>query len=265
MRRDFSAPSFSVRRVIYWVLGLQVLIAVLLMGGDLLRALPYIGGRSDSPAFDTPVNPGDQTRRYRPRDMPLAPAREGNPDRPYRSTGDMPDRLTFVREGETLLVTGGITEGDAKRFRDYLAAEEEAGAAPFGAVRLNSPGGAVADALAIGRHLRKAALDTFLGAGDICLSACPYVLASGVNRAVSDEAQVGVHQHYFGQSTVLPAFMAVEDVQRGQGEVMMYLEAMGIDPLLMQHALVTPPEEIYVFLPAQLRDYRLVLTQDEPS
>lgn len=38
---------------------------------------------------------------------------------------------------------------------------------------------------------------------------------------------------------------------------MAYLDDMGVDPRLMQHALVTPPDEIYVLLPEQLLEYRM--------
>jgi len=67
-----------------------------------------------------------------------------------------------------------------------------------------------------------------------------------------------VHQHYFGESTILPAGFAVEDIQTGQGRVMAYLDEMGIDPLVMRHALVTPPDEIYVLVPAELRAYGFI-------
>ena len=39
---------------------------------------------------------------------------------------------------------------------------------------------------------------------------------------------------------------------------MTYLDDMGIDPLVMRHALVTPPDEIYVLLPEELRAYNFV-------
>jgi hypothetical protein len=39
---------------------------------------------------------------------------------------------------------------------------------------------------------------------------------------------------------------------------------MGIDPLVMQHALVTPPDEIYLLLPEELTRYRFV-ENTEPS
>ncbi len=129
---------------------------------------------------------------------------------------------------------------------------------------VNSPGGSVSDALRLGRYLRDAELTTALRSGDICYSACPYLLAAGTSRDVPEDASVGVHQHFFGESTLLPAFVAVEDIQRGQGEVMTYLDQMGIDPLVMQHALVTPPDEIYLLLPEELTRYRFV-ENTEPS
>ena len=89
-------------------------------------------------------------------------------------------------------------------------------------------------------------------------------MAAGTSRDVPEDASVGVHQHFFGESTLLPAFVAVEDIQRGQGEVMTYLDQMGIDPLVMQHALVTPPDEIYLLLPEELTRYRFV-ENTEPS
>ncbi len=249
--------GLSTKSVIYWVLGLQVVLAVLLMGGDLWRAWPSIGWPSTQPRFDQPINPGDQTRRYRPADMPLAPARDGNPARPFTSTKDMPTRLVFEADGGEITITGAISPGDAKRFETFLTAET----GEFGIVRLNSPGGSVSDALAIGKRLREEGFNTLMEPGDICLSACPYILASGVERLIDDDAQVGVHQHYFDVNTVLPAFLAVEDVQRGQGAVMRHLNEMGIDPLVMQHALVTPPDEIYVLLPDELQTYHFT-TED---
>ncbi len=243
----------SAKSAITGVLAVQLAIALFLMGSDLFRAIPHIAWPSSQPRFDTPVIPGDQTRRYNPRDTPLRQPDEGNPDRPYRSTGDMPARLAFERSGETLTLTGQIAQGDAERFKEYLATDPTMPAM----IRLNSPGGSVQDALLIGRQLRAAEVETVMGAGDICLSACPYILASGLSRNIHNDAQVGVHQHYFGTKSALPAFLAVEDIQRGQGEVMAYLNDMGVDPLIMRHALVTPPDEIYVLLPEQLTDYRM--------
>ncbi|MCZ4352428.1 ATP-dependent Clp protease proteolytic subunit [Roseovarius aestuarii] len=247
-----GARQWDTRRVLYAVLGLQLGIAVFLGGRDIWATLPHLSRPSSQPQLTSPIAPGDQTRRYAPRDTPLEQTRPGAPQRPYQSTGDMPSRLEFLRAGDVLRVTGTIEDGDSVRFSKALEAEEG-----INALRLNSPGGSVRDALDIGRAIRAAELDTVMGAVDVCFSACPYILAGGRERRVHPDAQVGVHQHYFGAKTVLPAFLAVESIQRGQGEVMTFLDDMGVDTLIMQHALSTPPDEIYILLQDELLSYRM--------
>nr|WP_099827625.1 hypothetical protein [Oceaniglobus indicus] len=235
------------------ILALQLAMAAVMFGSDIAAGLQGLSFTPPAPRLDEPARPGDQTRRYRPRDAPEGPA-----DRPFPPVTDMPQRLQFevvaYAGRPAMRLTGEIAPGDAVRFTDRLITLE---AAPE-VVLLNSTGGSVVDALQIGRALRDGGFETELTAGDVCLSACPYILAAGTERRVDPQAYVGVHQHYFGQNTILPAFLAVEDIQRGQGEVMAYLDDMGLDPLLMRHALVTPPNAIYVFLPDELTRYRIV-------
>jgi hypothetical protein len=148
---------------------------------------------------------------------------------------------------------GEILPGDADRFAEYLTELDEIPTT----ISLNSTGGSVSDALSIGAEIRGIGASTEVAADRVCLSACPYILAGGTERSVHADGYVGVHQHYFGESSILPAFMAVEDVQRGQGEVMAHLQKLGVDPLLMQPALTTPPDEIYILVPDELLEFRL--------
>ena len=247
-----------VRRVILAILGIQIGMAAVLAGSDLIGAIPRLITGPDAPALDAPIAPGDQVRRFRPQDLPGRERVTPDQQTPIPDPGDMPARLRFTAEGETALVTGDIAPGDSTRFAEWLE-----GAEGVTAIRLHSPGGSVDDALAIGVAIREAELDTFMEAGDICLSACPYILAGGVARRADAEAVVGVHQHYFGENTALPAFLAVEDIQRGQADVMAHLDAMGVDVRVMQHALSTPPEAIYVLLPEELEDYALTTPPPE--
>jgi hypothetical protein len=129
-------------------------------------------------------------------------------------------------------------------------------------VSLDSSGGSVSDALAIGRTIRSAGFTTIVEDGSVCLSACPYMLAGGTARQAAPGAVVGVHQHFFGKNTLLPAFMAVRDVQRAQASVMDYLDEMGVDLRMMSFALRTPPEEIHILDAEHLRDFNLVTDPD---
>ncbi|KPP89317.1 MAG: putative periplasmic protein [Rhodobacteraceae bacterium HLUCCA08] len=247
---DAPGSPAPIRRAILWVLGVQVALALLLFLGDLGRdfALPRIG--PGAPAFDQPVSPGDQTRRYRPGDLPVTAPADTAP------SGPLPDRLTLTRDGDDLLLRGAVEAGDAERIIRQITAQE--GAAR---VVLDSPGGSVMDALAIGRAIRAEGLASHVTATGICLSACPYLLAGGTARSAEEGARIGVHQHYFGENTLLPAFAAVSDIQRGQAEVMRYLDQMGIDPMLMAPALATPPDQIYLLLRSEMLDTAL-LTED---
>lgn len=249
-----TAPrSFTVKRAITAILAFQIAMAVVLAGSDLISALPRLLAGTSAPTLDAPVAPGDQVRRYRPGDLPARDRTDPARQTPIPDPGDMPSRLRFSVQGDVALLTGQIAAGDGVRFAEWMQAD-----ATFGTIRLHSPGGSVADALTIGQAIRDAELSTEMEPGDICLSACPYILVGGTTRTVPDGAMVGVHQHYFGENTALPAFLAIEDIQFGQGEVMAHLDAMGIDVRLMQHALTTPPEAIYVLLPEELLAYRIV-------
>jgi hypothetical protein len=250
-----AAPKWPASRMLRWIFGLQLVFAAVLLGSDMLRVLPQLAFPSSAPDITQPLGPGDQTRRYEPAQIDPRPARPGS--RPIPTTTDMPSRLEFVDtvwDGQPVItLTGQIAPGDAARFADFLTTVDPAPTQAF----LNSPGGSVQDALAMGRQIRSLGIGARMTATDICLSACPYLLAAGTTRTVEDGALVGVHQHYFGKNTALPAFMAVEDIQRGQGEVMEYLSDMDIDPLIMRHALLTPPDEIYLLTPDEMQTYNL--------
>ncbi|QUJ75179.1 hypothetical protein KDD17_09080 [Sulfitobacter albidus] len=248
-----AAPKRNaIGRVLMGVLIFQLGLAGLLFLGDLQNGfrLPSFG--PSAPQLTEPVRPGDQTRRF-------APDRAPPGGQPLR-TDPLPERLTLtpVSAGDAVLLEGAIAGGDAVRILKQI---EGLTPAPTRAI-LNSPGGSVQDALQLGRALRQAGMDTEMRSGDICYSACPYLLAAGVSRTLPEDASVGVHQHYFGENSFLPAFVAVEDIQRGQGEVMRYLDQMGIDPLVMQHALVTPPDQIYVLLREELERYGFIEAED---
>ncbi|MCU0911145.1 MAG: hypothetical protein MUE98_07320 [Rhodobacteraceae bacterium] len=243
-----TARRLTTRGAVHGILWVQVVLALLLVSGDALRVLPGLLSPSAAPPVSDPVSPGDQTRRFRPGDLP-----ERRPGLPFAVPDAMPSRLDFQADGATLRLTGEIAPGDGARFATHL----EGLSVPPERIAFLSPGGSVMDAIEIGRAIREAGLPTAMEDGAICFSACPYMLAGGVERQVHRGAQVGVHQHYFGENVALPAFIAIDDVQRGQAEVMAHLDAMGVSPLLMRPAMSTPPDEIYVLVPEELSDFAL--------
>jgi hypothetical protein len=251
-----TGNRWNAARILKGIFAAQCVVALLVVAGDLpkdsLSGLLRLEPRS--PATEVPVAPGNQTRRFEPDRLPMdQPTGPGFPFKEF-----VPPRLEFssVKIGgyeDATLLTGSVADGDALRFNDWLKGL----AAPPTAFALHSPGGAVDEALEIGRTIRTTGLPVLVGAGASCFSACPYILAGGLKREVSRGALVGVHQHYFGENTYLPAFLLVSDIQVGQGEVMTYLAEMGIDPMIMAKALITPPDDIYILMPEELSDFKL--------
>lgn len=233
-----------IRRMLTGVLAVQLVLAGVLFLGDIGRDFSLPGSGPAAPRLDMPTRPGDQTRRY----DPSLPTRPGT-----QIDGPMPERLVIepLDEGRILL-TGQIEPGDGARIATQIASN------PADIVVLHSPGGSVSDALEVGRALRASGKETELRDTDVCLSACPYILSAGVERRVAEGGRVGVHQHYYGENTFLPAFMAVQDIQRGQGEVMRYLDEMGVDPMVLTHALSTPPQSIYLLTAEEMERYLVV-------
>ncbi|QDC10464.1 hypothetical protein FHY55_14975 [Oceanicola sp. D3] len=240
--------AFTAKTGLKAIFGLQMGIASVLLAQDFAAVAPEIRWPTSAPAVTNPVAPGDQTRRFNPDEV----RRPAMPGVPMEGAANMPKRLYFEDRPEGgFRIVGAIKEGDAARFVEWLERQPE----QPDRLWLHSPGGSVRDALQIGRLIREKGIDTAMDDGAFCLSACPYILMSGTERQVHADAKVGVHQSYYGQSTVLPAFLAVEDIQHSQAEVIRYLGEMGIGLGLMEHALSTPPDEIYILLPEELTKF----------
>ena len=248
--------DMTMRRGLTLVLIAQCVMAALLVVSDIeARWIPRLSPGPNVP--DEPISPGDQVRRYEPRETrPTYTDPFTLPDLDLPT--DVPERLEFKMQevgdfGTVLLLNGTIESGDAGRFAAHLASSGELSVP----VALNSPGGAVDEALEIGRTLRAQDAETAILPGMICASACPYMLAGGTKRRVSNRGAVGMHQHYYETPAYLPAFWAVEDIQHGQGQVMEFLIEMGVDSSVMLYSLNTPPDEIYVLVEDELLDSRL--------
>jgi hypothetical protein len=252
----FDTSRITIQRSLKWVLIAQALLAVVLVLLDLpTQWMPRLSGNDALPTG--PTTPGDQVRRYEPiRTFPDFTQKP--PPSTVEIPGEMPSRLQFKvvdggEQDDAIFMNGRISSGDAQRFESFLASLEDVPKV----VTLHSPGGNVSEALAIGRSLRAADLETALQPGLVCLSSCPYIFAAGVKRSASKTSAIGMHQHFYDAPGYMPVFLAVEEIQYGQGDTMKYLIEMGIDPGLMVHSLNTPPKEIYILAEDELLDTKL--------
>lgn len=198
------------------------------------------------------------------------PAVEGGTDgasadpRPFVTTQETELRqpMRFALEpGGVLRARGTIVPGTAAAFD----AEMEERGEYVRVVSLDSPGGALDDAMAMATLMRQRGLASRVEDGTICASSCPLVLAGGTERSVGPKAAVGVHQFYAAtEETTRPA-QAMADAQRTTARIARHLTAMGVDPALWLHALDTPPRSLYYFTPEQMASYRLVTRSQDSA
>ncbi len=163
--------------------------------------------------------------------------------------------MTFaLTPSGVLRAEGSIDPGAAARLAGELSERGEY----VKTVSLNSPGGALDDAMAMGKAIRARGIATEVADGSICASSCPLAFAGGKTRTAGDKAAVGVHQFYAtGEATVRPA-QVMSDAQETTARITRHLAALDVDPALWLHALDTPPRSLYYFSREELLRYRLV-------
>lgn len=158
--------------------------------------------------------------------------------------------------------SGAITADTPRDFDAFSKKNKIDGAL----IALDSDGGSVLGALALGRQIRKLGMTTTVGktidlkAADggkkrarlqpraYCESMCAFVLLAGVARRVPAEARVMVHQIWLGDRRDDPtaANYSAEDlvvVQRDIGRLARYTVEMGGGVDLLEIALKIPPWE----------------------
>ena len=155
---------------------------------------------------------------------------------------------------------GAITADTPRNFLVFAQGHDLAGAT----IAIDSDGGSVLGAIALGRAIRKLKLLTTVGRlVDIpadgqndqravlspnadCESMCAFVLLGGVQRSVPADARVMVHQIWLGDRREDPtaASYSAEDlvlVQRDIGRLAQYTAEMGASVDLLDLALRIPP------------------------
>ncbi|MCI4661249.1 MAG: hypothetical protein MRY63_05430 [Neomegalonema sp.] len=212
------------------------------------------------PVVMTPPRPSDQLRPYLPLTMPKR-SPGAAPDLPGLGAPDpqaLSEPMIFVRgPGGAASALGRIDIGTAPKLDAFLAAQ----GGEIKELHLHSPGGSVADALAMAQSLRSAGIAVRVDDDGYCASSCPLVLSGGVERSAGRSAWIGVHQIYAAEGPKGSAGGRLADgMQRGQmitAEVQDHLVQMGVDPALWILALRTPPDQLYVLTPEEVARYKL--------
>jgi hypothetical protein len=257
LQQRFSAwladyPDDAILRTIFrGVVGVTIAVLALDLAGmnDLLKPTDP----ASSPADTKQATPGLSVPAI------LAPLLPGNDRRGVpmpQPDGALAKAMTFeLVGGGRLLATGMITPGVSEAF----AAEIGKRGDYVKTVVLNSPGGSVGDALAMGRLIRERKLATQVDAGKLCASSCPLMFFGGVERRAGDKAAIGVHQVFSpNQPDPIAPRDDMSDAQRISARCQRYLGDMGINLQVWVHAMETPKDRLFVFKQDELKSLNIL-------
>jgi hypothetical protein len=252
--------------ILRWIFRSALLVVIAVLVADLARINGWIiypdplaepaEIKEDSPALNLPsLLPSILAPLLPDSEKRLVPLPQ--PDRA------MAQPMTFeLVGGGRLIANGTITPGISQKF----AAEAERHGEYIKTVVLNSLGGSVADAIAIGRLIREKQFATEVEAGKYCVSSCPLVFAGGIDRRAGEKAVIGVHQVAAMRSAANgPPRDEMSDAQNISARCQRYLGDMGINLQVWVHAMETPHDKLFVFKPDELKSLNMVTTAVAPA
>jgi hypothetical protein len=187
---------------------------------------------------------------------PLLPAGDRRLTPLPQPDGALAKPMTFeLVGGGKLMATGTITPGIAQAFATEVAKRGDY----IKTVVLNSLGGSVADALAMGRLIREKKLATEVETGRYCASSCPLMFAGGVERRAGDKAVIGVHQvAAIAAAAGGPPRDEMRVAQDISARCQRHLADMGVSVQVWVHAMETPHDKLFAFGPDELQSLNLV-------
>jgi hypothetical protein len=159
-----------------------------------------------------------------------------------------------TRKGRVIVsLDGEIVGGDADKLTTIIKSAN-AGRHFVSSIRLNSPGGVIAEGVKLASIVRYGRIATVVPNGDKCASACFIVFAAGDPKYVSYGAFVGVH----GASDEAGR----ETVEAGAATVSMarIVKDLGVPAPIIGKMVVTPPDQIVWLTPEDLRSMGTTMT-----
>lgn len=210
----------------------------------------------EEPLIMEPPKERDHVRPYLPRTTPLrrsskGPAMPGYTKPPKHDS--IGQKMTFVRgpQGKASAV-GRIEPGTAAEFIDFIEGQD----GEVKSLYLHSPGGSVQDALKMSKLVREKNIVTLVPNDAYCASSCPILFSGGSERTVGRNAWVGVHQIYATRAAPGNLSDGMSQAQSITAEVQQHLVDMGVDTRAWLHAMKTPSDQLYIFTPKELKDYK---------
>jgi hypothetical protein len=161
--------------------------------------------------------------------------------------------ITSKDDAVIIAVTGELADGDADGLEARIKAANDRGQI-VSAVRLDSPGGSLAEAIKLADLIRRAKLPTLVAAGSRCASACFIVFAAGIEKFASYDASIGVHgvSDESGHETARTEAATISMAR--------IANAFGVPTRIIGQMVVTPARDISWLSPDDLRSMGTIMT-----
>jgi ATP-dependent protease ClpP protease subunit len=151
-------------------------------------------------------------------------------------------------------ISGVITKSDLNELALAVEVMNKTKGTPI--FRLNSEGGDVEVAMAIGRQLRHFQAQAITWEQGRCYSACVFILAGAVRRSLSNS--IGIHRPY-SSSTTQRDYHATQTAQRQLSKLAKeYLEEVNVSPSLYDAMVNVPPEKIRLLSESELMSFGIL-------
>lgn len=169
------------------------------------------------------------------------------------------ERMTFLRGPKgAVSAIGRIELGTAADLAQFLKGQ----GGEIKSLHLHSPGGSVNDALAMSKLLRDEGIGTVVPDNGYCASSCPIVFSGGKTRIAGKTAWIGVHQVSAMSATndnKVPGNLndGMAQAQIVSARVQDHLTTMGVDLRVWVKAMQTSADQLYIFTPEELSEFKL--------
>ena len=137
--------------------------------------------------------------------------------------------------------TGYIAKSSPQRLKAFIALHGNKYPISF-----DSRGGSLGHGLHLGALIRQNKLNTELGEGRRCWSACAYAFLGGVGRMVGINNSFGIHQFAPGDDVDITGPQAITFAQSLTSHLRKYATSMNVDPMFVDWASAVPASSIRV-------------------
>lgn len=152
-----------------------------------------------------------------------------------------------------IAAVGEISQNTPVQFANFLRRVVSEGYRPH-SVTFHSPGGSLVGGIALGHLLRELKLDSHVGKGSECASACMIAFIGGWSRKVTHDGRIGNHQ----LSSTASDLANIGDIQTLIGLLSKYHTEMNVSPLAVTAAMTKRSNQMYWYTPRERAEWGIV-------